>query len=103
MWGSTNIDDEGIKTQKTQLIENGILQSFLVGKKGSIKTGFTRTGSGKSESYKFPPASRVRNTYIEPGPYSLEEIISTNDKGKYCKKWEEDQYQLALVNLILLQ
>ncbi|OUR94133.1 peptidase C69 [Halobacteriovorax marinus] len=85
-WGSINIDDEGMETKKTQLIKDGKLTSFLVDKVGAMKTGYERTGSGRRQSYKFAPASRMRNTYIEPGDHSLEEIIATIDNGIYCKK-----------------
>ena len=60
--------------------------SFLVDRMGSQKTGYDRTGSGRRQSYKFAPASRMRNTYIEPGDSSLEEMLSTIDYGIYAKK-----------------
>ncbi len=85
-WGSINIDDEGMPTQKTQLIKNGKLTSFLVDKVGAMKTGFDRTGSGRRQSYKFAPASRMRNTFIEPGESTLEEMIASVPNGIYCKK-----------------
>lgn len=85
-WGSINIDDEGMPTQRTQLIKDGILTSFMVDKVGAMKTGFDRTGSGRRQSYKFAPTSRMRNTYIEAGPYELEDLIASVDHGIYCKK-----------------
>lgn len=85
-WGSINIDDEGMPTQRTQLIKDGILTSFMVDLMGSLKTGFARTGSGRRESYKFAPTSRMRNTLIEPGESELEDMISSIDRGIYAKK-----------------
>ncbi|MBT6326096.1 MAG: TldD/PmbA family protein [Bdellovibrionales bacterium] len=85
-WGSINIDDEGNPTQKTELIKNGKLTSFMVDFVGHLKTDFQCTGSGRRESYKFAPASRMRNTYIAPGNDSIEDMISSIDKGIYCKK-----------------
>ncbi|MDO9577315.1 MAG: TldD/PmbA family protein [Candidatus Cloacimonadales bacterium] len=85
-WGSLNIDDEGMPTQKTVLIENGILKSYIVDKMGSIKTGFGRTGSGRKQSYKFAPASRMRNTYIANGSSKLEDMIASVEYGIYAKK-----------------
>jgi TldD protein len=85
-WGSINIDDEGMETQKTQLIKDGMLTSFLVDKIGSMRTGFKRTGSGRRQSYRYAPASRMRNTFIEAGDSSLEEMVASIDKGIYCKK-----------------
>lgn len=85
-WGSINIDDEGMPSKKTQLIKDGKLTSFMVDKLGAMKTGYERTGSGRRESYKYAPTSRMRNTYIEAGDSSLEQMISSVDKGLYCKK-----------------
>jgi len=84
-WGSINIDDEGMPTQKTQLIKDGILTNFLVDYVGHLKTGHARSGSGRRQSYKFAPASRMRNTFIQPGSYSLEDLITSVDHGIYCK------------------
>ncbi len=85
-WGSISIDDEGMETQKTQLIKSGVLTSFMVDKMGAQKTGFARTGSGRRQSYRFAPASRMRNTFIEAGNSTLEEMIATVKDGIYCKK-----------------
>ena len=85
-WGSENIDDEGMPTKKTVLIENGILKSYMVDKMGSIKTSYERTGSGRRQSYKFAPASRMRNTFIAPGKSKLEDLITSVDYGIYAKK-----------------
>ncbi|MFW7380936.1 MAG: TldD/PmbA family protein [Oligoflexus sp.] len=84
-WGSLDIDDEGTPVQRTQLIKEGRLESFLVDRVGEWKTGYQRTGSGRRQSYKFPPASRMRNTFIEAGPYQLEELIASVDQGLYAK------------------
>ncbi|MCD4795720.1 MAG: TldD/PmbA family protein [Candidatus Cloacimonetes bacterium] len=85
-WGSENIDDEGLPTKKTVLIEKGILKSYMVDKMGGIKTGYEPTGSGRRQSYKFAPASRMRNTYIAAGKNKLEELITSVDNGIYAKK-----------------
>ena len=83
-WGSINIDDEGMGTQRTQLIKDGRLTSFLVDRIGSEQTGFDRTGSGRRESYKYAPASRMRNTFIEAGDAHLEDMIGSIDRGIYA-------------------
>ncbi|MCG7586980.1 TldD/PmbA family protein [Photobacterium sp. OFAV2-7] len=85
-WGSINIDDEGMETQRTQLIKDGKLTSFMVDHMGSLKTGYEPTGSGRRESYKFAPTSRMRNTFIEPGDSSLDEMISSVEHGIFAKK-----------------
>ena len=85
-WGSINIDDEGMETQRTQLIKDGKLTSFMVDQMGARKTGYAPTGSGRRESYKFAPTSRMRNTFIEAGDSSLDDMLSTVERGIYAKK-----------------
>ncbi len=71
LWGSLSIDDEGMPTQRTQLIKNGKLENFLSDRMGEIKTGHKRTGSARSQSYKFAPASRMRNTFHRARPAQI--------------------------------
>ncbi len=85
-WGSCNIDDEGLPAQRTVLIENGILKTFLADRIGAAQVGIARAGSGRRESYKFAPVSRMRNTYIDRGPHTLDEMIASIDYGLYAKK-----------------
>lgn len=84
-YGSLEIDDEGERTRKTVLIENGILKSYLVDKMGARKTGYKITGSGRRQDYRFAPTSRMRNTFIAPGESSFEEMIKDIDYGLYAK------------------
>ncbi|MFT7491648.1 MAG: TldD protein [Pseudohongiellaceae bacterium] len=83
-WGSINVDDEGMPTQRTQLIKDGQLTNFLVDRIGAQQTGFARSGSGRRESYRYAPASRMRNTFIEPGDAKLDDMIASIDKGIYA-------------------
>jgi TldD protein len=85
-WGSLSIDDEGMPTQRTQLIKDGRLENFLCDRLGNIKTGHPRTGSARRQNYKFAPASRMRNTFIEAGSYKLDELLASVGDGLYAKK-----------------
>jgi TldD protein len=85
-FGTIDMDDEGMPAQRTLLIENGILKNFISDRVGSIRTGHPRTGSGRRQSYAYAAASRMRNTYIAPGPYSNDDLFASIDKGIYCKK-----------------
>jgi TldD protein len=85
-WGSLSIDDEGMPTEKTVLIKNGVLKRFISDRLGEIKTGHKRTGSARRQSYKFAPASRMRNTFIERGTYEMADLISSVPRGIYAKK-----------------
>ncbi|MCL2284655.1 MAG: TldD/PmbA family protein [Fibromonadales bacterium] len=86
VWGSLSVDDEGMPTQKTVLIENGILKNFLSDRVGALELGLPRTGSARRESYKYAPVSRMRNTFIAPGDSSLEQMIASVDEGLYAAK-----------------
>lgn len=85
-WGSLNIDDEGMPTQRTTLIEKGILKSYIVDQMGAKQTGYKATGSGRKQSYKFAPASRMRNTFIDRGTDRFEDMVNDIDYGLYAKK-----------------
>ncbi len=84
-YGWLNRDDEGNKAQKTTLIEKGILKNYMTDKLGAEKTSYKITGSARRESYKYPPASRMRNTYIAAGNSSLEEMIKDIDYGLFAE------------------
>jgi len=84
-WGSANIDDEGMKTQRNVLIENGILKSYLVDKLNSRRMDHPLTGSGRRQSYRYAPTSRMTNTFINNGPHTKEEIIANTEYGLFAK------------------
>ena len=85
-WGSLNIDDEGNKTQKNVLIENGILKGYMIDKLNGRRMNMEPTGSSRRQSYKYQPTSRMTNTYIASGTDKPEDIIKSIDNGLYAKK-----------------
>ncbi|MDO5039511.1 TldD/PmbA family protein [Clostridium sp.] len=85
-WGSINIDDEGTKSRKNVLIENGILKGYMIDKLNGRRMGMEPTGNGRRQSYKFAPTSRMTNTYIAAGSDKPEDIIKSIDNGLYAKK-----------------
>ncbi len=91
MRGSINIDDEGNSTQKTYLVEDGILRSYLHDRISAKYYGVQPTGNGRRESFRFSPLPRMRNTYMLPGPHTKDEIIATIDKGIYAESFTNGQ------------
>ena len=84
-YGFINRDDEGNPSQKTTLIEKGVLKNYMVDKLGAQKTSYRMTGSSRRQNYKFSPTSRMRNTYIAKGDSSLEEMIKDVDYGLFAE------------------
>lgn len=84
-WGSNNVDDEGNKTEKTVLIEKGILKNYLVDTIGGRRMNMRPNGCARRESYKYEPTSRMSNTYICNGESTPEEIIQATKLGLYAK------------------
>ncbi len=85
-WGRLSFDDEGKKTQKNLLIENGVLKGYLVDYRRGMMMGLPSTGSGRRQSYKFSPTSRMNTTYIAPGKDKLADIIKDTNHGLFAKK-----------------
>ncbi|HBF68308.1 MAG TPA: peptidase C69 [Firmicutes bacterium] len=84
-WGSNNIDDEGNPTQKTLLIEKGILKNYLIDDFNGRRMGMKGNGACRRESYKFEPTSRMSNTYIANGTSTVDEMIKATKLGLYAK------------------
>jgi TldD protein len=85
-WGRLSFDDEGKKTQKNLLIENGVLKGYLIDYRNSRKMKMDPTGSARRQSYKFSPTSRMNSTYIAPGNDKFEDIIKDTKYGLFAKK-----------------
>jgi TldD protein len=84
-WGSFAIDDEGTPSKRNVLIENGILKGYMIDKLNARRMNMDITGSGRRQSYRFAPTSRMSNTFIDNGSSTPEEIISNTEKGIYAK------------------
>ena len=82
--GSLNVDDEGVATRETVLIEKGILKTFLADKLNARLMGTESTGSGRRESYHHIPMPRMTNTYMLNGDDMPEDIIKSVKRGLYA-------------------
>ena len=83
-WGSDAIDDEGTPTQKTAVIEEGRLTSFLYDGLTARRDGVAPTGNGRRESFRHLPVPRMTNTYIAPGEAEPEAMIAEVARGFYA-------------------
>ncbi len=86
MRGSYIFDDEGTPSQRTVLVEKGVLVNYLYDKYNAMKEGKKSTGNGRRQSYEYYPIPRMSNTFIAPGNHKPEEILRSVEKGFFVKK-----------------
>jgi TldD protein len=95
MRGSINMDDEGNKAQKTYMVEDGILTSYLHDRISARHYGVEPTGNGRRESFRHRPLPRMRNTYMLNGPHKKEEIIESVKYGIYADSFTNGQVMIG--------
>jgi TldD protein len=83
--GSYRFDDEGTASQKTTLIENGVLKNYMVDRLSAMKFDLMATGNGRRESFRHKPIVRMTNTYIAAGKDNPESILKDTSWGIYVK------------------
>ena len=93
--GSLTIDDEGTPTEKTILIENGILKNFMQDRLNARLMNTRSTGNGRRESYKHVVMPRMRNTIMLNGNYSQEEMIKSVKKGIFAVSFGGGQVDIT--------
>jgi TldD protein len=86
MRGTYAYNDEGTPSEKTVLVENGILRNYLFDRFHAMKYNRTSTGNGRRESFRFKPIPRMSNTMILPGKDDPKKIISSVDDGALVVK-----------------
>ncbi len=93
--GSLNVDDEASETERTVLVQDGILKSYLHDRISARHYGVPSTGSGRRESFRHPVLPRMRATYMEPGPMDPADIIASVDRGLYCDIFANGAVQIG--------
>jgi TldD protein len=93
--GSLNIDDEGNPTQRTVLIEDGILKGYLQDSLNARLMGVAPTGNGRRESFAHLPLPRMTNTMMLAGQYDPQEIIQSVKKGIYAANFGGGQVDIT--------
>lgn len=93
--GSLNMDDEGVPTENTVLIENGILKNYMLDKRNASLMGMESTGNGRRESYAHLPIPRMTNTYMLAGQSLPEDIIKSVKKGLYAVNFGGGQVDIT--------
>lgn len=93
--GSLSIDDEGMPSQKTVLIENGVLKGYMFDKLNAKLMNCHSTGNGRREGYACLPMPRMTNTYMLAGTSSFDEIIQSVDCGLYAPNFAGGQVDIT--------
>lgn len=93
--GSLNIDDEGNTTQRTVLIEDGILKGYLQDSLNARLMGVAPTGNGRRESFAHLPIPRMTNTMMLAGKHDPAEIIKSVKKGIYAANFGGGQVDIT--------
>lgn len=93
--GSINIDDEGNDVQKTYLVKDGVLNSYIHDRISARHYGVEPTGNGRRESFRYIPLPRMRATYMEQGPHSKDDIISSVDYGVYVDNFSNGEVKIG--------
>ncbi len=93
--GSLTIDDEGTPADRTVLIEDGILKSYMFDRMNARLMGAKPTGNGRRQSYAHAPMPRMTNTYMLGGSHQHDEIIATVKKGVYAVSFGGGQVDIT--------
>ena len=93
--GSLNYDDEGVPGQKTYMVEDGILTSYLHDRISAAHYGVKPTGNGRRESFRYAPIPRMRATYMESGTAKASELISSVKTGIFVDEFSNGQVKIG--------
>lgn len=93
--GAVNVDDEGNAGERTVLVENGRLASYIHDEISARHYGVAPTGSGRRQSFRHAPLPRMRATMMLNGPHTPEEIIASVDRGLYCVSFQNGQVNIG--------
>ena len=93
--GAINFDDELVPGQRTVMVENGVLTSFLHDRISARYYGVRPTGNGRRESFRYHPIPRMRATYMEAGDAEPQDIIASVRKGIYVDQFSNGEVKIG--------
>jgi TldD protein len=93
--GSLNIDDEGNEVKKVYLVKDGVLESYLHDRISAKHYGVEPTGNGRRQSFRHMPLPRMRITYMENGPHTTDDLISSVDYGVYVDNFSNGEVKIG--------
>ena len=93
--GSLTVDDEGTPTQRTVLIEDGVLRAYMQDSLNARLLGMALTGNARRESFAHVTLPRMTNTYMLAGPHDPKEIIASVPRGIYATNFGGGQVDIT--------
>jgi TldD protein len=93
-FGAFKYDDEGVQTQKTLLIKDGVVAGLMHNRETAQKFNAKPTGNARAEDFRVEPIIRMRCTYMEPRDCSFEELMENVKQGFYFKSFRGGQANL---------
>ena len=93
--GSLSIDDEGTPTNRTVLIEDGILVGYMQNRQNARLMGMAPTGNGRRESHAHVPMPRMTNTYMLAGDRDPKEVLASVKNGLYAVSFGGGQVDIT--------
>jgi TldD protein len=93
--GSLSVDDEGVPSECTTLIDNGVLVGYMQDKLNARLMGMRATGNGRRESFAHLPMPRMTNTYMLAGKHDPQEIIASVERGLYAVNFGGGQVDIT--------
>ena len=93
--GSGNYDDEGVPGEKTYMVKDGMLCSYLHDRISANWYGVAPTGNGRRENFRYNPIPRMRATYMESGNADPESIIASVRNGVYVDEFSNGQVKIG--------
>ncbi|NLD21088.1 MAG: TldD/PmbA family protein, partial [Bacteroidales bacterium] len=85
----------GVVSQKTFMVKNGVLNSFLHDRVSAKHYGVAPTGNGRRESFRYYPIPRMRATYMENGDACREDLIASVKKGIFLDSFSNGQVMIG--------
>lgn len=93
--GAINFDDEGVESQKTYIVKDGVLESYLHDRISARHYNVAPTGNGRRQSFRYAPLPRMRVTYMEQGETPEADIIASVKQGVYVDNFTNGQVQIG--------
>ncbi len=100
--GSLTVDDEGVPGQHKVLVEKGVLRGYMQDVLNARLMGTEPTGSGRRQSFRYPPQPRMCNTYMPNGEASVDDVIASTRRGLYAKSFAGGQVEISKGDFVFM-